>query len=349
MRIQGNHWVDDEGRRLVLRGVNTGGDCKVPTKPDGDTRLKEGFYDRKGVSFVGRPFALAEADEHFARLKRWGLDFLRFLVTWEAVEHDGPGIYDEEYLDYIETIAAKAGEHGLCLFIDPHQDAWSRWTGGDGAPIWTLEAAGFQPERLFASGAAILNQEMGSAYPHMQWIANYDRLACATMWTLFFAGDVFAPGIGPLGFEDAQGGASMQDFLQGHYVAAMSKVAARVARFPHVMGFDSLNEPSAGFIGRKSISKRGTMMSLGATPTPWEAMLAGSGHSVEVEVYGIRGLARKRIGLQRIGAEGVSAWRDGVDCIWRRAGVWDYAEGGADDGRARRPQGADNRDALAWW
>lgn len=324
MRVQGDHWVDDAGRRLVLRGINAGGDCKVPTKPDGDTRLKEGFYDRKGISFVGRPFALDEADEHLARLARWGLGFLRLLVTWEAVEHDGPGAYDEEYLDYIERIASKAGDHGLSLFIDPHQDAWSRWTGGDGAPMWTLEAAGFEPSRLHAAGAAILNQEMGPAYPPMQWFGNFDRLACATMWTLFFAGDCFAPGIGPIGFD---GPASMQEYLQGRYIAAMAEVARRVARFPQVVGFDSLNEPNAGFIGARSVLERGSMMSLGATPTPWEAMLAGSGHPVDVDVLGIRGLARRKVGTERLGAEGLSAWKDGVDCVWRRAGVWDE-EGG---------------------
>ena len=181
MRVQGDHWVDEEGRRLILRGANLGGDCKVPVMPDGDTKNKAGFYDRKGVSFVGRPFPLAEADEHFTRLSRWGLTFLRFLTTWEAVEHDGPGLYDEAYLDYLEAVVAKAGEHGISLFIDPHQDVWSRWTGGDGAPIWALEAAGFCPERLNASGAAILNQELGDAYPRMIWTSNHDRLACATM------------------------------------------------------------------------------------------------------------------------------------------------------------------------
>jgi len=194
--------------------------------------------------------------------------------------------------------------------------------------MWTLEAAGFRPDRLFAAGAAILNQEMGPAYPRMQWIANHDRLACATMWTLFFAGDAFAPGIGPVGFPEFGGAASMQDFLQGHYIAAMAKVAARVARFPHVVGFDSLNEPSAGFIGRLDLRERGSMTSLGATPTPWEAMLAGSGYPIDADVYGIRGLSRRKIGVERLGAEGVRAWRDGVECIWRRAGVWDLSDGG---------------------
>ncbi len=54
-------------------------------------------------------------------------DFLRLLITWEAIEHAGPGKYDTAYLDYLEAIVAKAGEHGLALFIDPHQDVWSRF------------------------------------------------------------------------------------------------------------------------------------------------------------------------------------------------------------------------------
>ncbi len=65
--------------------------------------------DHRSVTFVGRPFPLEEAHEHFSRLRRWGLTFctylyarflaclqyskVRFLVTWEAIEHDGPYVY----------------------------------------------------------------------------------------------------------------------------------------------------------------------------------------------------------------------------------------------------------------
>ncbi|KAG6817142.1 hypothetical protein H0H93_007455 [Arthromyces matolae] len=35
------------------------------------------------VTFVGRPFPLEEAPQHFARLRRWGLTFIHLLVTWE--------------------------------------------------------------------------------------------------------------------------------------------------------------------------------------------------------------------------------------------------------------------------
>jgi hypothetical protein len=330
MRVDGDHWVDEEGRRLVLRGANLGGDCKVPTRPDGDTRLKEGFYEGRNLSFVGRPFPLAEAAEHFARLKRWGLDFHRLLVTWEAVEHSGPGVYDEEYLAYLEGLAAIAEGEGVHLFVDPHQDAWSRWTGGDGAPMWTLEAAGFEPRRLFASGAAILNQELGAAYPRMAWVGNFDRLACATMFTLFFAGDAFAPGIGPIGCDagDIEGAAdSLQRFLQGRYLRAMVKIAERLSRFPGVVGFDSLNEPSMGFIGIESLNRASSMTSLGTSPSPWQGILAGSGYPVDAPIYGIRGLSRARVGTERLGAEGVRAWSDGVDCIWRRAGLWGEESG----------------------
>jgi len=230
-------------------------------------------------------------------------------------------VYDEEYLDYLEAVAAKAEENGIRFFVDPHQDCWSRWSGGDGAPAWTLEEAGFDLRNLHASGAAFVHQEYGYPYPRMLWPANYSRLACATMFTLFFGGDDAAP-------DFRIEGEPAQERLQRHYIGAMAAVARRLARFPNVVGFDSLNEPSAGFLGlsdlrilQRALSKTGPM------PTPWEAMQAGDGHAIQVERYGITPKGPSVLGHAILGREGTRAWKKDTECIWRRAGVWDEACG----------------------
>ena len=243
------YFKDEFGRVILLRGVNLGGSSKVPLTPDGATWNLDKFYDHREVSFVGRPFPLIEADEHFNRLKQWGFNFLRFLVTWEAIEHAGPGIYDEEYLDYLHAIVSKAAEYGIDMFIDPHQDVWSRFTGGDGAPGWTLEAAGFDISKLHRTGAAFTHQECGDPYPRMLWPTNNNKLAAATMFTLFFAGNDFAP-------ELKVEGIPIQEFLQSHYINAIKKVALKLSDLPNVVGYDTLNEPSPGYVGMPDISKR---------------------------------------------------------------------------------------------
>ena len=72
LRIDGPWFKDAEGRTLLLRGVNLGGSSKMPAAPDGATYRREGFFEHRALSFVGRPFPLDEADEHFARLRSWG-------------------------------------------------------------------------------------------------------------------------------------------------------------------------------------------------------------------------------------------------------------------------------------
>jgi len=121
---------------LTLRGLNVGGNTKQPSNPDIPSHISDGFLENGDhVSFVGRPFPLQHADQHLARIKGYGYNVIRFLVTWEAIEHAGPylflnearlltnsGIYDDEYVDYVVAILRKCKEHKLLVFIDPHQD-----------------------------------------------------------------------------------------------------------------------------------------------------------------------------------------------------------------------------------
>ncbi|MDR0400222.1 MAG: cellulase family glycosylhydrolase, partial [Treponema sp.] len=203
MLIRQNRIVDDTGRVLVLRGLNLGGDSKVPRDPSpeggagGSPRrwgLEAQSLENPGdASFVGRPFPLEEADERLAQLVRWGFSFVRLPITWEALEHQGPGQYDESYLAYLRKLLLAMEKWGIAVYIDPHQDVWSRFTGGDGAPAWTLEELGMRPELMDATGAAFTWQRYGEYHggrpcPPMSWPANYNRYAAATMFSLFFGG-----------------------------------------------------------------------------------------------------------------------------------------------------------------
>jgi len=320
-QVQNISFVDRDNRKIFFKGVNLGGSSKVPTIPDGATYKSKDFFAHSNVSFVGRPFPVEEADEHFNRLRKWGFNFLRFVVTWEAIEHTGPEVYDHDYLDYLEKIIIKAGEYGFSLFIDPHQDVWSRFCGGDGAPGWTLEKVGFQIENLNECGAAIIHNVYGDPFPSMVWPTNNSKLAAATMWTLFFGGNDFAPGFLIDGF-------SAQDYLQNHYFSAIQQLVKKLAKCDHVLGYGSLNEPSSGWIGWQDLRKNYGLLKMGDMPTPWQSLNLGAGFKQEVEVWKTGLLSLKRTGFRTLNINKVRAWQTDIDCVWKKQGVWAFDDNG---------------------
>jgi len=313
IQIKGSWFVDEYGRTLLLRGANL--DAKVPAKPDGATHITEGFFQHADVSFVGRPFPLEEADSHFTRLRHWGLTFFRFLVPWEAVEHRGPGMYDEEYLDYLCAVVEKAHTYGLNLFIDSRQDVWSRFSGGDGAPGWTFDLIGMDITRFKQTGAAVTHQAYGDQFLPQVWALNGHKLAAATMYTLFFGGNDFAP-------RTKVDGEPIQEYLQRHRINAYQQVAKKLKDMPNVIGYDTMNEPWKGYIGCHDLNSiKWLMYRNGDCPTAFQGMLLGSGIPQEVEVW--RAFLPKLIGKKVLNPDGEKVWREGFDCVWKANGVWD--------------------------
>ena len=333
MRIENNLILDDENRVLILRGVNLGGDSKCPFGPAGSETRPE-FLDRQNnVSFSGRPFPLEEAENHFKILKKAGMTFLRLVVTWEAIEHEGPGIYDEAYLAYLRKILLAAEKMNISVFIDPHQDVWSRWTGGDGAPAWTMEKLGMNLDLLDICGAAITRQRYGllhkskkypdgDPFPKMIWPSNYNRYAAATMFSLFFAGVNYAPDLNV-------DGENIQNWLQGCYIAAFKHARRRLKNCNAIKGWGVMNEPHSGFIGLQNLGvAENIMIPAGPRPSPWQSICAASGYPVKVPVYSAKSIGMWISHYETFNAQRVSLFRDGYSCPWKQAGVW-TVEGGA--------------------
>jgi len=327
---RGSDFVDSAGRVLSLRGVNLGGSSKMPAGATGPTHVRDGFFESmRSVSFVGRPFPLVEANEHFNRMRAWGFNLIRLIITWEAVEHAGPGEYDEAYLEYLAALIERARAYGLAVYIDPHQDVWSRFSGGDGAPGWTFEKVGLDVRSFEPTGAALVHETFGGAgasdadkakFPRMCWPTNLHKLACATMFTLFWAGDAYAP-------RTTVDGVPVQAYLQDHYTRAMCKVAAALRHLPNVLGFGTMNEPLPGYIGIKALDKLSGPLKNGLMPTPFEGMALGGGFPTRVGRYTLDSLRCLAAGLpvstEVLNKGRVSAWLPGRACPWRAHGVWD--------------------------
>ncbi|KAG0364625.1 hypothetical protein BGZ54_007327 [Gamsiella multidivaricata] len=345
------------------------------------------------ISFVGRPFELEEADEHLARLRHWGFRMIRWVVTWEAVEHQGPGRYDEDFLDYTVKALLKAKEYGFKVMIDFHQDVWSRFSGGSGAPLWTFYAAGLDPHNFAATGAAVVHNTLQDNEPllRMVWLTNYYKLACASMFTLFYAGKILAP---KCMFDQ---GVNIQDYLQSHFLGAIQALVDRIHECKDaegaplledhvVLGYDSWNEPSNGWIGlgRLDMLPDQHDMRQGDMPTPLQSLMLGEGLVVEdVATYKLELVGPVKSGSRTINPSAhlsshgrpTKAWlspelRDELDrqygirrdpgfpkageCLWAQHGVWSIKERKIlqQDYFARGPESslptAQQRDLIQW-
>lgn len=342
LRIDGRTFRDTDNREVTIHGINVAGDAKFPTNPNQPSHVADKFFDGDNVSFVGRPFSVEDAHTHFARLKGWGYNTIRYIFTWEAIEAAGPGRYDEEWIQHTISVLRIAKGFGFYVFMDPHQDVWSRFSGGSGAPMWTLYACGLDPRSFDITEAALVQNTYPEPekFPKMIWATNYTRLVCQVMFTLFFGGRDFAP-------KAIIDGKNIQDYLQDHFIAACRHLAKRIheagdLEYDPIVGWESLNEPNRGLISYQDLTVIPTEQKLqkGTSPTAWQAILTGSGRACEITTWEFGGMGPYKSGTALIDPEGRSAWlssdyydshygwkRDPqwklAECLWAQHGIWD--------------------------
>ncbi|KFA67358.1 hypothetical protein S40285_07035 [Stachybotrys chlorohalonatus IBT 40285] len=361
IRAEEGCFLDAYGRTLWLRGFNVSGASKLPTEPNGLSHLTDGFYEHRTVTFSGRPFPLDEAHLHFRRLQAWGMPFVRLLVTWEAIGHSGPDPstdLDLEYIAYLKSLVELMPQYGIKCFVCGHQDVWSRFSGGSGAPGWTFEAAGLDIEAFTDTGAAYVHghaelkrlsgpvDKREVAGPFV-WPSGYQKLAASTMATLFWAGDALAPKLrGRRRRQSASGGeeteeVSIQTLLQDSYIEAFGRLADELSGLEACLGFNPMNEPHRGLINLHDFHgwNYNTDLHIGHYPTFAQTLALGSGYPQKVDYY-VKSWPwpSRRSHRSLVDPKGRSAWlqqdqsqcnhhKFGLgECVWKAHGVWEWDE-----------------------
>ncbi len=193
LRVEGGKFYDQFGRLVIPRGVNVADSCKRP------------------------PFLPWQDQTQFDTMQAWGMNVLRLLIEWEAIEPQ-PGKYDYAYLDKVAERVKWAGDRGMYVFLDMHQDRYSNkyFWDGNGAPRWAhIDTFGLQK--------VIKNVPWG--------LRSYDPGVLGA-WESFWQDKK------PMG--EAKG-------IQTHFVDMWTVVAERFKNDPYVIGFDVLNEPWYGY------------------------------------------------------------------------------------------------------
>ncbi len=181
--VRGGALCDVEGRTLILRGVN----------------LSASHKHAPYLGFHG------EAEIRAVR-KVWGMNALRFLVSWTALEPK-PDVYNEAYVTALRKRLDWAHKAGLWVILDMHQDVYGEGFGGNGAPRWTCDEAEYKAHK-----------------PISPWFLNYQSPPVMRCFDHLYT--------------DAT--------LRGRFAKMWQHLAEAFASHPAVIGFDILNEPHWG-------------------------------------------------------------------------------------------------------
>jgi endoglycosylceramidase len=189
---------DASGRSILLRGVNYN---------------VFGDYWR-GVSSA--PSTTPYRREDFRQMSSYGFNVVRLIFSWSAVE-PRRGEIDYAYLSSLKQAIKDAGDFGLYVVLDMHQDAWGKYIaspldgscadparGWDGAPDWAT----------ISDGLSTCTQGGRESAPAV--IRAFDHFWDNT------------------------------DGIQDRCIASWAEVVKVLGAEPNLAGYDLLNEPNMG-------------------------------------------------------------------------------------------------------
>jgi endoglycosylceramidase len=115
LRTDGSWIVDSNGAIVLLRGANLRG------------------YHFGYPSF----WQTVHSEADYANMKSWGFNAVRLLLAWSNVE-PRKGVYDDQYLGYVDRDIAWAKKYGIYVILEFHQNKWNSKWDGNGAPDWAV-------------------------------------------------------------------------------------------------------------------------------------------------------------------------------------------------------------------
>ena len=139
LTVQNGHYVDGDGRDVVLRGFNVSGEFKLAENS-------------------GLPFA-SVADAHKSAAAMREPDRRRFRQVPDHVGLYRAGARQDPLHTWTDVIAQMQAflDEGIDAFVDFHEDLYSRyifnsgsWYTGDGAPDWVIADGGYPTENCGA-------------------------------------------------------------------------------------------------------------------------------------------------------------------------------------------------------
>jgi endoglycosylceramidase len=171
---------------------------------------------------------------------KWGFNFVRLGVMWEAVEKT-PGVYDQAYLAKVNDLINSLGNRGIYTMVDAHQDVFARSICGEGMPTFyikddVLDHTCHGPDLPWAEhlyGKCQSMKDFG-----FQTDANGNPLISECNKNSFVRYYSTAESLSAFEmlYQNTNG-------LQDKFLAYWDAVASYFATNPYVIGYDPINEP----------------------------------------------------------------------------------------------------------